>query len=78
MVNIEEMDVIDLKNILLTRLNEWYSNNSFEILHKIFEIDYLFDLKDQELEDELDSLREEWYQMSIEDKIFIYKRLELY
>ena len=60
----------------IINLDDWYGNAPFETLHKIFGIDNLFDLNESELEFELDLLREEWNDMSYEQKLYIYKLIE--
>lgn len=60
----------------MINLDDWYGNAPFETLHKIFGTDNLFDLNESELEFELDLLREEWNDMSYEQKLYIYKLIE--
>ena len=70
-----DLSVIDLRDLLLTQLNEWYMCQPFEILQKIFGIDYLFDLTEEELDEELDNLRDDWFNMPIDEKLSIYELL---
>jgi len=70
-----DLSVIELRDLLLTELNEWYGRQPFEILQKIFGLDYLFDLSEEELDEELDVLRNDWYEMPIDEKLAIYELL---
>lgn len=75
MRDIFDLSVIDLRDLLQIQLNDWYRSQPFEILQKIFGIDYLFDLTEEELDEELDSLRLDWYDMPIDEKLAIYELL---
>lgn len=62
----------DFLTLVAKEVDNWYNSQSFEVLHKIHDIDCLFDLHGWELEKTLGTLESNWHEYDIQDKLGIY------
>lgn len=68
-----EFNINELHENLATELLEWYDEQGFSILNRIHESN-LFAYPENEIEHILDLFKEEWNDLSIDERVDYYNR----
>lgn len=69
--------VLEAKDVLQRHLDDWYGIQPFVTLGRMFDTDLIACMNnEEELEAELDWCRQEWNDLELQEKIYLYEKYE--